>query len=79
VRLFFCHCSNPAVPFTRSTQNDIGRLTVFVTFYILIWRCEKARRVQTAMNFPAEKTITVVLRTNAAAEIALELHASAAL
>jgi hypothetical protein len=31
------------------------------------------------MNFPAEKTTTVVLRTNAANQVALKFHASAAL
>jgi hypothetical protein len=38
---------------------------------IFLTGCEKARRVQSAMNFPAEKTTTVVLRTNAAPELAL--------
>jgi hypothetical protein len=54
-------------------------LTSAPEFATIFPGCEKAHRVQSAMNFPAEKTTTVVLLTNAAIEVALKLHASAAL
>jgi hypothetical protein len=41
--------------------------------------CEKARRVQNAMNFPSEKSTTDGVRMSDAIIVSLKLHASAAL